>query len=105
MAASLAVRTLDLLVAGALCGGFGQGLAFRAALTTVSHAAPAARRAGTISSFFVVAYAGISLPVVGVGALAVRAGLRTAGLIFSACVVALAAGVGLYVLHRPPEVE
>nr|WP_308295619.1 MFS transporter [Streptomyces sp. ODS25] len=102
VAASLALRTLDLLVAGAVCGGLGQGLGFRAALTAVGQAAPADRRAGTISSFFVVAYLGISLPVVGVGALAVELGLRAAGLVFTACVMAVVASVGLYVLRRPP---
>ncbi|WP_189929854.1 MFS transporter [Streptomyces sulfonofaciens] len=102
VAGSLALRTLDLLVAGALCGGFGQGLGFRAGLTAVGRAAPADHRAGTISSFFVVAYTGISLPVVGVGAMAVWLGLRDAGLVFAVCVAALAACVGLYVLRRPP---
>jgi ABC-type phosphate transport system permease subunit len=42
------------------------------------------------SSFFVVAYVAISVPVVGVGVLGELAGLRSAGLIFSAIVAALA---------------
>jgi MFS family permease len=105
VAASLALRTLDLLVAGALCGGFGQGLGFRAALTAVGRVAPADRRAGTISSLFVVAYTGISLPVVGVGALTVWLGLRGAGLVFAACGVVLVTCVGLYVLRRPPTAD
>lgn len=99
---SLAVEWLPLLVAGALCGGLGQGLAFRAAMTAVSGAAPPERRGGTISALFVVAYTGISLPVVGVGALTLLLGLRGAGLTFAVCVMLLAAGVGLYVLRRPP---
>jgi MFS family permease len=100
---SLAVESLPLLVAGALCGGLGQGLAFRAALTVVGAAAPPEHRGGTISAFFVVAYTGISLPVVGVGALTLWLGLRTAGLTFAACGTVLAACVGLYVLRRPPQ--
>ncbi|MFJ7998201.1 MFS transporter [Streptomyces sp. NPDC096310] len=102
VAASLAGRSLPLLVVGALCGGLGQGLAFRAALTAVSGAAPPEHRGATLSAFFVVAYTGISLPVVGVGALTLWLGLRGAGLAFSACVVVLAACVGVYVLRRPP---
>ncbi|WP_212915135.1 MFS transporter [Streptomyces sp. TS71-3] len=102
LAGSLWLQTLGLLVAGALCGGFGQGLGFRAGLTAVGRLAPADHRAGTISSFFVVAYTGISLPVVGVGAMAVWLGLRDAGLVFTGCVIALAVCVGLYVLRRPP---
>ncbi|WP_327365738.1 MFS transporter [Streptomyces sp. NBC_01217] len=102
VAASLVAESMPLLVLGALCGGAGQGLAFRAALTMVSGAAPAQHRGGTISAFFVVAYAGISLPVVGVGAMAVWLGLRPAGLIFTGCVILLAAGAGAYSALRPP---
>ncbi|MFE0193358.1 MFS transporter [Streptomyces sp. NPDC058989] len=101
VATSLAVTALPVLVAGAVCGGAGQGLAFRAGLTAVGDAAPPAHRGGTISAFFLVAYLGISLPVVGVGALTMELGLRGAGLTFSACVIVLAVAVGLYVLRRP----
>lgn len=99
---SLLAKSLPLLILGALFGGIGQGLAFRAALTAVSEAAPATHRGGTISAFFVVAYTGISVPVVGVGALATWLGLRDAGLVFTACVVLLAAGAGTYAALRAP---
>ncbi|GAA3167979.1 MFS transporter [Streptomyces ramulosus] len=100
--ASLAVRSLPLLVGGAVCGGFGQGLAFRAGLTAVGAAAPPTHRGGTISAFFLAAYVGISLPVVGIGALTVPLGLRGAGLTFAGCVIVVAVLVGGYVLRRPP---
>lgn len=100
--ASLLFASLPLLVAGALCGGLGQGLAFRGAVTAISAAAPPEHRAATVSAFFVIAYLGISLPVVGVGALTLGIGLRNAGLTFSGCVLALALGVGLYLARRPP---
>ncbi|MFG3308185.1 MFS transporter [Streptomyces wuyuanensis] len=102
VAASLLAESLPLLVLGALFGGTGQGLAFRAALTLVSGAAPRDHRGGTISAFFVVAYAGISLPVVGVGALAMGLGLRTAGLVFAGCVTVVAACAGAYAALHPP---
>ncbi|MEU2113881.1 MFS transporter, partial [Streptomyces sp. NPDC019507] len=98
----LLAESLPLLVLGALFGGTGQGLAFRAALTLVSGAAPPDHRGGTISAFFVVAYAGISLPVVGVGALAMGLGLRTAGLVFAGCVTVVAACAGAYAALHPP---
>ncbi|MFF4248579.1 MFS transporter [Streptomyces sp. NPDC001822] len=101
VASSLVAESLILLVLGALCGGTGQGLAFRAALTLVSGAAPPEHRGGTISAFFVVAYTGISVPVVGVGALATWLGLREAGLVFTGCVILLAAGAGAYAARRP----
>lgn len=100
--ASLLAASLPLLVAGALCGGLGQGLAFRGAVAAISAAAPSEHRAATVSAFFVIAYLGISLPVVGVGALTLGIGLRNAGLTFAGCVLALALAVGLYLARRPP---
>ncbi|MER7107216.1 MFS transporter [Streptomyces sp. NPDC000229] len=99
--ASLWAEALPLLVAGAVCGGLGQGLAFRAALTAVGDAAPPAHRAATVSSFFVVAYTGISLPVVGVGALTMWLGLERAGLTFTACVTLLVAATALHLVRHP----
>ncbi|MGI5347652.1 MFS transporter [Streptomyces sp. CA-250714] len=101
---SLVVSSLVLLVTGAVTGGVGQGLAFRSAMATVSARAPEDRRGGTISALFVVAYLGISLPVVGVGALSTGLGLRDAGLVFAACVVVLASGVGAW-LWRTRKAE
>ncbi|MEO3977884.1 MFS transporter [Streptomyces sp. CAU 1734] len=99
---SLLAESLPLLLAGALTGGFGQGMAFRAGLTAVGDAAPREHRGGTLSAFFVVAYTGIAVPVVGVGALSLRLGLRDAGLVFTAVVTVIALSVGLYLLRRPP---
>lgn len=99
--ASLWGEALPLLVAGAVCGGLGQGLAFRAALTAVGEAAPPAHRAATVSSFFVVAYTGISLPVVGVGALTMWLGLERAGLTFTACVTLLVAVTTVHLVRHP----
>jgi MFS family permease len=90
LALALAVSSLALLVAGGLVAGFGQGMSFRAGLTAVNLAAPENHRGEVASSFFVVAYVAISVPVVGVGVLGELAGLRSAGLIFSAIVAALA---------------
>ncbi|MBA3865282.1 MAG: MFS transporter [Solirubrobacterales bacterium] len=91
LAAGLASSSLTLLEAGGLVAGFGQGLSFRAGLATVNASAPAEQRAEVASSFFVVAYVAISIPVVGVGVLAESAGLRTAGLVFAGVVAAIAA--------------
>ncbi|MET9696714.1 MFS transporter [Streptomyces sp. NPDC006529] len=102
VAASLAVESLPLLVAGGAVAGFGQGMAFRAAVATVSAAAPAEQRGATISALFVIAYCGISLPVVGVGALTLWLGLRGAGLVFTVCVaLTAAAGRRRGDRHRP----
>jgi MFS family permease len=98
---SLLTESLALLVVGAVVSGVGQGMAFRGAVTTVSAVAPAEQRGATISALFVAAYVGISVPVVGIGAVAVALGLRSAGLIFVACVIVMSGAVAGYLLRRP----
>jgi MFS family permease len=93
LALSLAVSSLALLVLGVVIAGVGQGLCFRGGLTQVNEHSPAAQRGAVASSFFVVMYIAISLPVIGEGVLAQAVGLRAAGLTFAALVAALSAGV------------
>lgn len=90
VALALVVQSLALLVAGAIIAGLGQGLSFRAGLAAVNARVPANVRGEVTSSFFIVCYVAISVPVVGVGVLADVADLRTAGIVFSAVVVAIA---------------
>ncbi|WP_371789900.1 MFS transporter [Streptomyces sp. NBC_01471] len=97
---SLLFTSLALLAVGAVVSGLGQGLSFRAGMAAVTGRTPKDRRGETTSAYFVVAYLGISLPVIGVGALALGIGLRDAGLVFSACVVVFAAVVGGWLLHH-----
>jgi predicted MFS family arabinose efflux permease len=91
LALSLAVSSLALLVLASVTAGVGHGLSFRAGLAALNAGSPAAQRAEVASSFFVVAYIGISLPVIGEGALAQAIGLRPAGLVFAAAVATIAA--------------
>ncbi|MFI8521603.1 MFS transporter [Streptomyces sp. NPDC085481] len=104
LAGALYADLLALVVLSAAVGGTGQGLAFRAALSAVASAAPADRRAAVISALFVVAYTGISIPVIGVGLLADPLGLEGAGLVFIACMLLLVASAGAYLLRRPVRV-
>lgn len=92
---------LPLVVLSALVGGAGQGLAFRGALAAVAGASPPDRRAAVISTLFVAAYTGISVPVIGVGLLVGPIGLEGAGLVFIACMAALVATAFGYLLRRP----
>ncbi|MET8173250.1 MFS transporter [Streptomyces clavifer] len=92
---------LVLVVLSAFVGGSGQGLAFRGALQAVAEACPADRRASVISTLFVVAYAGISVPVIGVGVLSGPIGLEDAGLVFIACMALLVLGAAVYLFRRP----
>jgi MFS family permease len=89
IAVSLPAASLALLVVGAVIAGLGQGLSFRAALGSVADATPDAQRGEVTSTFFVALYIGISLPVIGEGALAGGTSLVTAGVVFAALVAAL----------------
>ena len=95
---SLYAGSVYLLVLGGVCGGCGQGMAFRAGVAAVSAEAPAAHRAATLSFFFTIAYAGMTLPVIGVGALSVPMGLKDAGLVFTGCVGVVAAATAARLL-------
>jgi predicted MFS family arabinose efflux permease len=100
-ALGLASSSMLLLVLGGVIAGFGQGLAFRAGLEAVNAGAPADQRGEVASSFFVVAYVAISVPVIGEGILAQVIGLRPAGLTFAAAVAGLSITVlGLLGLER-----
>jgi predicted MFS family arabinose efflux permease len=87
---AIAVASLALLCAGAVVAGVGQGMSFRAGLSTVGAAAPQERRGAVTASFFLVLYVAISIPVIGVGAAAQGLGLVTAGTVFSGLVAVLA---------------
>ncbi|MFD9247816.1 MFS transporter, partial [Streptomyces sp. NPDC059556] len=82
-------------------GGVGLGLAYRPPRASVAAAAPPDRRAAVISTLFVVAYTGISIPVIGVGVLADPLGLEGAGLVFIACMLVLVASAAAYLIRRP----
>ncbi|MDQ1006172.1 MFS family permease [Streptomyces sp. V4I23] len=101
LAGALRWDLLLLVVLSALVGGVGQGLAFRGALSAVAEASPPDRRASVVSTLFVVAYAGISVPVIGVGVLVGPIGLEGAGLVFIACMAALVTAAAAYLLRRP----
>jgi MFS family permease len=105
LALGLGELSLGLLVAGAIVAGAGQGLSFRAALAAVNEAAPPDQRGEVASSFFVVAYFAISIPVIGEGLLAQAAGLQTAGIVFAALVALLAAVVVSILLGRGRKVS
>jgi MFS family permease len=91
IAASLQFSSLTLLILGALVAGAGQGVSFSRGLAAVAELTPPDRRAEVSSTYFVVAYVAISLPVVGEGLAAEAWGLRTAGIVFALAVSALAA--------------
>lgn len=91
LTAALHFSSLAGLIAAAVISGVGQGMSFSRGLAAVVERAPAQRRAEVSSTYFVVAYVAISLPVIGEGLAAQALGLRTAGVTFAIAVAILAA--------------
>jgi MFS family permease len=89
LALALGTESLAALIASASVAGLGQGLVVGAALAAINQRAPVEHRAETASSFFVVMYVGLSVPVIGVGVAADVWSLRGAGIAFSIAVAAL----------------
>jgi MFS family permease len=101
LAVALQLSSLTGLVAAAVVAGIGQGISFSRGLAAVAERTPADRRAEVSSTYFVVAYVAISLPVVGEGVAAQHWGLQTAGVTFAVAVAILSAIclVGILVLE------
>jgi len=101
LAVALEVSSLAGLIAAAVVTGIGQGISFSRGLAAVAELTPADRRAEVSSTYFVVAYVAISLPVVGEGVAAQHWGLQTAGVTFAIAVAVLSAIclVGILVLE------
>ena len=93
LALSLATDSLAALFSSAVVGGLGQGLVVSAGLAAIAERAPAERRGETASSFFVVLYLGLSLPVIAAGVAIHYTSIRAAGIGFCAGVGLLALGV------------
>jgi MFS family permease len=89
LALALGIESLAALIASAAVVGVGQGLVIGAGLAAINQRAPVEHRAETASSFFVVLYVGLSVPVIGVGLAAHAWSLRAAGIAFSVAVAAL----------------
>ena len=105
IAASLHLSSLALLIVGAVIAGVGQGISFSRGLAAIAERTPPDRRAEVSSTYFVIAYVAISLPVVGEGLAAEAWGLRTAGIVFAFAVSALAVVclAAILVEERRPE--
>lgn len=89
LAVALHFSSLVGLISAAVVSGVGQGISFSRGLAAVAERTPADRRAEVSSTYFVVAYVALSLPVVGEGLAAQHWGLRTAGVSFAVAVAIL----------------
>nr|WP_309224861.1 MFS transporter [Mycolicibacterium sp. CBMA 234] len=91
LAVALQFSSLAGLLAAAVVAGAGQGISFSRGLAAVVEGTPTERRAEVSSTYFVVAYVAISLPVVSLGFAAQHWGLQAAGVSFAVIIAALAA--------------
>ncbi|GHC24885.1 MFS transporter [Kushneria pakistanensis] len=101
---AIGTASLGLMLAGAAMSGAGQGLTLRAGLGEVVGASPKDQKSEVTSTYFVVIYVAISLPVVGLGVTAAATSLVTAGIAFSLIVAALAlTAMGLLIRRQHRE--
>lgn len=105
LALSLASELLWPLLTSSVVAGIGQGIVFGAALAAINQRAPAERRGETASSFFVVAYIGLSFPVIAAGVAIHETTLKAAGIAFCAAVSLLVLGVLVSQLRSASRVE
>jgi MFS family permease len=87
--AALATASMALFLAGTVVGGVAVGAVFLGSLATANRLAPPGRRGQTVSTFFVLCYAGLIIPVVGVGVATSFTGDFPAVLAFSILLAAL----------------
>ena len=105
LAVALHFSSLPALIVAAVVAGVGQGVSFSRGLAAVAEQSPPDRRAEVSSTYFVVAYVAISLPVVGEGLAARDWGLRTAGVTFAIAVGVVTAACLVAILVRAAKLR
>jgi MFS family permease len=103
--ATLVFQSRVSLVFGCLITGCAQGFGWMGSSESVGRLAPSEQRASVMSAFYIVAYAGVSLPVLAVGVSADWVGLPTAVSALAVIVTVLAIGLVARLLrsHRVSE--
>lgn len=99
MALALWQAWLAPLILGAVIAGAGQGMTFSKGLAAITSQVEPSRRAEVTSTYFVVLYIALALPVIGLGFAVQAYGITAAGITFILAVAALAL-VALAVLLR-----
>jgi MFS family permease len=94
--AALSQADMALFLAGTVVGGVAVGAVFLGSLATANRLAPPGRRGQVISTYFVLCYSGLIIPVIGIGVTSEFIGDFPAVLALSIVL----AGVCLFSLHR-----
>ncbi|PEG41243.1 MFS transporter [Mycolicibacterium agri] len=100
LAVALHLSSLIGVILAAVISGVGQGISFSRGLAAVMERTPTDRRAEVSSTYFIVVYVAIALPVVGEGLASQVWGLRAAGLNFAVIVAILATMCLVAILTR-----
>lgn len=87
----LAEASMALFLAGTVIGGVAVGAAFIGSLSTANRLAPVQMRGRVVSTYFVFAYVGLTIPVIGVGIASEHVGDFRAVLVCSIVLAALCA--------------
>jgi MFS family permease len=81
--------------------GLGQGLAMGSGLSGINRRAPQEQRGEVASTYFIVVYVGLAIPVVAVGLAAQALGPRPAGMLLAAATALVVGAVFAWLLVRP----
>lgn len=102
---ALESESLGVFLGAGVAAGIGQGLALGGGLAALAAETPTERRGEVNATFFVVLYSGLCVPIVAVGLLTQAIGLRSAGVVLSCVMGAVAAAVAVSLLMRSSPVR
>lgn len=96
LAAAIADSSLALLFLSSGLSGIGQGIVIGFGLANINERVEVAHRGEVTSTYFVLLYLGLAVPVIGVGLVAMAVGLQIAGYIFCGVVAAAVSAAMLW---------
>jgi len=97
------MRSLPMLLAATMLGGFSAAVGYRGSLQVVNQIAPEEQRAEVISSYLVAGFLGNSLPIVGIGVVSRFTTMGAANLYFDAVIALLTLGALLAGMKWVPK--
>ena len=103
LAASLDVASYPLFLAGTVICGSAVGAAFSGGLATALNVAAPTERGRVSSLFYLIAYIGITIPVIGAGIGVAEAGILPTFIIVGTVLAAFDLAALTYLRRRPPE--
>ena len=95
------LTSIGLLIAATACCAVAAALGYRGSLQVVNQIAPEQQRASIVSTYFICAFTGNALPVIGVGVISTMAGAVVADTAFAALIIVFAlAALAMRVIYR-----